>query len=178
MDLTPWLTRHQRKLPVTQIAAGAFGAALTIALLRFLSDQTETYLLAASFGSSCVLVYSFPTSATAQPANVVGGHVVGTLSAMVVAALTPVTWWSVGIALGVSLAAMATLRVTHGPAGATALIVVATDPPWTYVFEPVLIGAICVVVLASLLLRLDGLRYPTMNVDDTRTADEMRPDHG
>lgn len=160
MELSPWLTRHQQRPPLKQIATGAVGAALTIAVLFLLSTQAEGLLLAASFGSSCVLVYTLPGSPMAQPANVVGGHVIGTICGLIVAELTPLAWWSTALAVGFALTVMALLRVTHAPAGATVIVVTTTHPGWSYVVVPVLIGAIFVVVLAAVLLRLDGIRYP------------------
>lgn len=170
MTASPWLTRHQHRPPLKQILTGALGAAITIGLLHLLSNETDPTLLAASLGSSCVLVYSLPGSLMAQPANVVGGHLTGTVCGLAVATVTPLAWWSTAAALGLALTVMALLRITHAPAGATVIIVCTTHPSWTYLFVPILAGTVFVVVFASLLLRLDGITYPARSVQQPLLA--------
>jgi CBS-domain-containing membrane protein len=123
------------------LAASAAGG-LTIAVLGLAGDLAGTPILIAAFGSSCVLVFLMPDAALSQPVNVIGGHLVAALCGVAVHALLPVAWWSLGLAVGVAMAAMAAARVIHPPAGGTPIAIMMTHAGWGYLFTPVLVGAV------------------------------------
>lgn len=120
----------------------------------------HTPLVMAPFGASCVLLFSVPASPLSQPANVIGGHVIATLVGLVLRLLLPDAWWAAALAVGIAIALMAALRVTHPPAGADPLVVFATDPGLTFLFLPVLSGALMLVCVATLFHRASGIPYP------------------
>ena len=95
----------------------------------------------APFGATCVLLFSVPNSPLSQPANVIGGHLVSTAIGLLLHAMLPVEWWSLGLAVGLAIAAMAVLRVTHPPAGADPLVVFFDSPGWAYPGLPVAFGS-------------------------------------
>lgn len=143
----------------TVIMAG-LGAFVAIAVLSLLTTHANLLLLIAPFGASCVLLFSVPASPLSQPAHVVGGHVLATAIALTLNALLPDSWWALALAVGLSIALMAALRLTHPPAGADPLVVFATDPGVMFLLFPVLTGALALVVIATLFHRLSGHDYP------------------
>lgn len=141
------------------LTAGA-GGFLAIASLALLTSHANLLLLMAPFGASCVLLFSVPASPLSQPANVVGGHLVATLIGLALHAALPETWWALALAVGLAIAVMAALRITHPPAGADPLVVFAADPGILFLLFPVLSGAIALVAIAALFHHFSGHDYP------------------
>ena len=109
-----------------------------------------------------MLLFSVPSSPLSQPANVFGGHMVSTAIGLSLHMFLPVEWWSLGLAVGLSIAAMAALRVTHPPAGADPLVVFFDNPGWDYLGLPVAFGSLALIVIAWLFHRLPPrIVYPT-----------------
>ena len=138
----------QPSMPWHTILAASIGGALTIAVLGAAGEFTGTPLLIAAFGSSCVLVFLLPQAPLSQPLNVVGGHCVAALCGLLAHVVLPTAWWSLGLAVGVAMAAMAALRVIHPPAGGTPIAIMLTHEGWEYLFTPVLLGALVLTTCA------------------------------
>jgi CBS-domain-containing membrane protein len=142
------------------------GGLLAIATVAWLSHATGNLLLMAPFGATCVLLFSVPNSPLSQPANVIGGHLVSTAIGLLLHMLLPVEWWSLGLAVGLAIAAMAALRVTHPPAGADPLVVFFDNPGWEYIGLPVAFGSLAIILIAWLFHRLPPrVVYPTPGQD-------------
>ncbi len=147
-------TRHQPPMkPVNWFLAG-LGAALAIGFIDFLTFETQHLLLIAPFGATAVLLFSAQSSPLSQPINVIGGHLLATLIAMGLNAVLPDMWWAMPIAVGVSITAMAALRITHPPAGADPIVIFATDPTISFIFFPILLGATTLVAFATIYHRV------------------------
>jgi CBS-domain-containing membrane protein len=114
----------------------------------------------APFGASCVLLFSLSGSPLSQPANVIGGHFISTLVGLVLRLLFPNEWWAAALAVGLAIALMSALRITHPPAGADPLVVFAADPDFSFLVFPVLSGASALVAVATLFHRVSGTTFP------------------
>lgn len=172
--LTRLFARPQSAMPLSRVLFAGFAGAVVIAVLAFLSDPIGLPVLLAGFGSSCVLVFTFPHSPLAQPMSVVCGHLVSTLSGLCVAAVLPVTWWSIGLAVGLALAAMAVLRVSHPPAGGTPIAVMTAGAGWSYLVTPVLVGVLIVVAFGLVYQRF--LAPPPEPVEAAGEGDAAEPE--
>ncbi len=160
------LLRQQPGQPVAVVMKAGLGGLLAIATVAWLSYVTGNPLLMAPFGATCVLLFSVPGSPLSQPANVIGGHLVSTVIGLLLHALLPVEWWSLGLAVGLAIAAMAALRVTHPPAGADPLVVFFDNPGWEYLGLPVAFGSLSLILIAWLFHRLPPrVVYPTPGQD-------------
>lgn len=158
--MLPGFHRHQPSAgPALAIKAG-LGGCLAIASVALASQATGNPWLMAPFGATCVLLFSVPASPLSQPANVVGGHLVAALVGLIMLAFLPVAWWSMALAVGLAIALMALLRVTHPPAGANPLVMLLAAnsageaPGVDFLLFPVLSGSILLVLLAVLVHRL------------------------
>lgn len=150
------LARTQPKLSLARICAAAVGGAAVIAVLSLLGGVFNLPLLAAAFGSSCVLVFTLPDSPLSKPINVIGGHLLSAAVGLLVRFTMPTAWWSLALAVGVALALMAAMRVTHPPAGGTPIAVLLAQEGWAYLFAPILIGSIIVAVGGTLFRAASG----------------------
>jgi CBS-domain-containing membrane protein len=132
------------------IAMAGVGGFLAISALSLLSSSLGVTLILGSFGASCVLVFGYPEAPFAQPANVIGGHVICTLIGLALLNLCGVHAWSLGLAVGASIAAMMATRTVHPPAGSNPVIVFLAQPGWNFIFFPVLSGVLVLVLIAFL----------------------------
>lgn len=140
--------------PIARILLPAIGGALGIALMIALAGVADLPLMLAPFTTSIVLVMSAPASAYARARNVVGGHVLSALAGLAVVYALGDTPWFAAFAVGLAIALMQATETMHPPAGINALIIVVAHPAWTFLFVPVLAGAICLVAFAQSYNRL------------------------
>lgn len=144
------------------IALAGLGGGLAIGALALLGASTGVTLLLGSFGASCVLVFGFPESPLAQPANVIGGHVICTLIGLALLNACGNHPWSLALAVGLSIAAMMLTRTVHPPAGSNPVIVFLSHPAWSFLVFPVLCGAALLVLIGLAYNNLvHKSRYPT-----------------
>jgi len=161
------LIRQQPRQALVVVVKAGIGGLLAIGTVGWLSYFTGSPLLMAPFGATCVLLFSVPGSPLSQPANVIGGHIVSTTIGLLLHAFLPVEWWSLGLAVGLAIAVMALLRVTHPPAGANPLVVFFDNPGWDYIGLPVALGSAALVVIAWLFHRLPPrVVYPLRTAGD------------
>lgn len=153
---TPALPRP----PILRLLLAGGGGALAIALLALGGAGLDLPLLIAPFGASCVLLFAAPSAPLSQPVNVIGGHVVATAIGLLLHLALPDSWWAQALAVGLAIAAMGLLRVTHPPAGADPLLVFAMGPSVSFLILPVLAGATALVMTAVVFHRISGTPYP------------------
>tara|TARA_Y100000813_G_scaffold150707_1_gene111007 strand:- start:203 stop:661 length:459 start_codon:yes stop_codon:yes gene_type:complete len=136
------------------IFAGLFSI-ITIAVLTFLTYKTEFGIfLLASFGSSMVLLYGYPESPFAQPKNVFFGHLVTSLVGMLFLNFIPLPLYIIiPLAVGFGVGLMILLNVTHPPAGGNPIIVIIGSVSFDYLFTPVIIGSIIIIIFAIVINR-------------------------
>jgi len=148
--LRRFLARKQAAESYTNAIKAGVGGAIAIATLVLLGYISGSPLLMAPFGATCVLLFSLPKSPLSQPINVIAGHMVSVLIGLTLSYFLPLDWWSIGIAVGLAISAMAVLRVTHPPAGADPIVVFLSNPGWEYLIFPVALGSIVLVISAWL----------------------------
>ncbi len=133
------------------------GGLIGIAIVMWISHlwlSESAGLVAASMGSTAVLLFAMPHGAVSQPWPVVGGHLVSALVGVASAqALPHDAALAAGCAVGGAISAMYVLRCLHPSGGATALFAVVGGEPvhalgYAYVTGPILLGAVVLLVFA------------------------------
>ncbi|OJX79507.1 HPP family protein [Magnetospirillum sp. 64-120] len=155
-----FIRRHQPPACRLTPWKAAFGGIVAMAACALLAQLVGEPLLVAPLAASAVLVFAAHESPMAQPANVIGGHILSTTAALVVAEVLPQSWWAMALAVGLAIALMTLTRLTHPPAGADALVVTALHPGWSYLLFPIAFGAILLVAAAVLIHRVVPTRRP------------------
>lgn len=123
------------------------GAFLGISTVAFLTITYGVPLMVASFGASAVLIYGVPDVPLAQPRNVILGHILSATTGVIVYSIFGLTWWSTALGCSLSIALMLLTKTTHPPAGATGMVAVWTQQTPMFIFAPVAVGAIILVVI-------------------------------
>lgn len=145
-----------------------------IAILATFAMLSKAPFLFPSLGASAILMFYSPPLPTASPKNVVVGHAIGIVcgfAALVVTGLqnSPSALAmgvdgpriiAAAVSLGATGALMVFFRVTHPPAGATALIV--SLGVFTKLYQlPIMELAVIVLTLQAILVnRMAGVEYP------------------
>lgn len=127
-------------------AIGAFAAVL---LLFLFENATGLALLMAPFGASCVIVFALPDSPLAKPRNVVGGHLISTLTGLIFLHVFGQHVWTLAAAVALSIVFMQLTKTIHPPAGADPLVVILTGAGWSFLIAPVLAGSLLLVALSA-----------------------------
>lgn len=148
--------------PWKRSALAASVAGLSIAAIAFLTSRfvpQGSPAVIASMGAAAVIVFQFPESPAARVWPILGGHLVSALIGVTVSQLIPDRMIAAGVAVGLSLWAMAVLRCMHPPGGGTALVAVLggdaiQDAGYRFVLLPTFINAILLAGFASLFTRL------------------------
>ena len=137
---------------------GGIGAGVTITILAYITFQSilagTNYglWLAASFGSSVVVVFGYPNNEFAQPKNVLLGHLLCALIGIIFVTLFKISqdrsifFLTIGIAVGISVMLMMAFKITHPPAGGNTIVVMLTQDSFQFLIFPILVGAVTVII--------------------------------
>ena len=144
------------KKEIIKSSLAGFYSCITIGMLTLLTYKTDLgVFLMASFGSSMVLLYGYPESPFAQPKNVFFGHVLTSIVGMFFLYFVPIPLYIVlPIAVGVGVALMILLNVTHPPAGGNPIIVIVGSVSVEYLLSPVVVGSAIMVIFGLVINRL------------------------
>ncbi len=129
-------------------AVAGLGGAIAIATMEWFSVTTHYPLAVIPFATLIVLVVGSPEAEAAQPRALIGGHVVSALTGFAVLWLTGPQGWAAAAAVGFAILAMYLTRTFHPPAGINPLLIVSHDLPWSFLFAPVLAGALLLAAFA------------------------------
>jgi CBS-domain-containing membrane protein len=129
---------------------GLISGSLSILAIVAVTEMAGYSLLIGSFGASAVLLFGANDSPLAQPRNLVGGHLLSSLVAVVTVALGGTGPLAIALAVGLSICLMNITHTTHPPGGATALIGVQGHAGYLFMFVPVLAGVLILLAVALL----------------------------
>ena len=134
------------------LIAGFFST-ITIAILTILTYKSSLgYFIAASFGSSMVLLFGFPESPFAQPKNVFFGHLSTALVGVIFVHLVPLPIYiNIAVAVGVGVFVMIFFNIVHPPAGGNPIMVIIGSVSYDYLISPIIFGCIIIILLAILI---------------------------
>ena len=146
---TDAIRRNDHRNALAGAVAGG-GAALAIGAMELFSQASHYPLVIIPFATSIVLVIGSPEAEPAQPRALIGGHVVATLVGLAVLKLAGPHAWAAAAAVGLAILAMYVTGTFHPPAGINPLLVVSNNLPWSFLFVPVLAGALLLTAFAYL----------------------------
>ena len=134
------------------------GAGVTISILAYITFQSALagtnygLWLAASFGSSVVVVFGYPDNEFAQPKNVLFGHLLCAFIGIIFVTLFKISqdrtifFLAIGIAVGIAVMLMMALKITHPPAGGNTIVVMLTQDSYQFLIFPIMVGAVTIII--------------------------------
>ena len=127
-------------------------AAIVIGILAFLTLETSAGIwLIFSFGATVFLVFVLFNLDTAQPKNIFFGHLVSIIVGIVVNETMGLSFYSLALAVGVSVILMVYLNIMHPPAASNPLVAISMDLSFDYILFPVVVGSI-IIILSSIVI--------------------------
>jgi CBS-domain-containing membrane protein len=152
--LLPYVHRHEPRAHTFGFTLkSGLGGIVGMAVAGGLASVTELPFLLAPFGATAVLLFGQPASPLAQPANVLGGYLIATLVTAAMLML-PASWFLAAIGVGLVIALMLMLRVTHPPAGAIPILAATSPIGALTLAQVVMAGSVALIGVAALHHRL------------------------
>ena len=152
----------QPTIKYRKILISFVGAFIAINILAVVCIYNNQSLLIALFGASTVLIFGAEESPLAQPRNLIMGNLLGAISAVFSFGFFGNNSFSCGIAVAIAIAFGQLFRCLHPPAGAVALLGVISNANLNFIFSPVLIGSLILVMWGIIFNRISNKKstYP------------------
>ena len=153
---------------------GIFGILLSS---HWLLDPDIAVMIVPSMGASAVLLFAAPHAPFSQPWNVIGGHGISAIIGVACWQWIPDFTVAASASVGLAIGAMYIARCIHPPGGATALAAVIgaeklQDLGYAYIFEPILLNAVTILLVAIVFNSLfRWRRYPAQLQAREETVD-------
>ena len=126
-----------------------------------LTQYTDSLWFIASFSASSMLVMTAWNAPVGQPRNVIGSHLIASFIAIAILNLFGSSPVMMSLALCCTIFCMLMTRTFHPPACGDPIIIMMSGYSWGFLFHPVLIGAIIIVIFGLIINNLHPKRkYP------------------
>ncbi len=143
------------------LISGIAGA-LVISILAFITLETSAGIwLMFSFGATIFIVFVLYDLDTAQPKNIFFGHLISILVGIIFNETIGLSFYSLGLSVGVAIVMMTYFKVMHPPAASNPLVALSMDLSFDFIFFPVIVGTITIILLSIVINRfLLKRKYP------------------
>jgi|TARA_B110001450_G_scaffold252105_1_gene273249 CBS-domain-containing membrane protein len=132
-----------------------FSAAIVISILAFLTLETSAGIwLMFSFGATVFIVFVLYNLETAQPKNIFFGHLVSIIVGVVFNETIGLSFYSLGLSVGVAVILMVYFKIMHPPAASNPLVALSMDLSFDFILFPVITGTIIIIIMSILINRL------------------------
>ncbi len=129
-------------------------ASIVISFLAYLTLETSAGIwLMFSFGATVFLVFVLHDLETAQPKNVFFGHLISICVGIIFNETIGVSFYALGLSVGVALILMVYFKVMHPPAASNPLAALSMDLSFDYILFPVMTGSIIIILMSIIINR-------------------------
>mgnify|MGYP001281634481 FL=1 len=136
------------------IVAG-ISAAIVISILAYLTLETSSGIwLMFSFGATVFLVFVLYDLETAQPKNIFFGHLISILVGIIFNETVGLSFYSLGLSVGIAVVLMVYFKVMHPPAASNPLVALTMDLSFDFILFPVITGTIIIILMSVLINRI------------------------
>ena len=136
------------------IVAG-ISAAIVISILAYLTLETSLGIwLMFSFGATVFLVFVLYNLETAQPKNIFFGHLISILVGIIFNETVGLSFYSLGLSVGIAVVLMVYFKVMHPPAASNPLVALTMDLSFDFILFPVITGTIIIILMSVLINRI------------------------
>ena len=140
----------------------SLSAAAVISILPFVTLETAAGVwIMFSFGATVFLVFVLYELETAQPKNIFFGHLISIIVGVVLNELMGLSFYSLGISVGLAIILMVYFRVMHPPAASNPLVAITMDLSFDFIIFPVIVGTLLIIILSIFINKsILGRNYP------------------
>ncbi len=129
--------------------ASGISASIVISLLAYFTLETAAGIwLMFSFGATVFLVFVLYDLDTAQPKNIFFGHLISMIVGIVFNETLGLSFYTLGLSVGVAVILMVYFKVMHPPAASNPLVALFMDLSFDYILFPVITGSIVIILSA------------------------------
>ncbi|NLB52176.1 MAG: HPP family protein [Syntrophomonadaceae bacterium] len=137
------------------------GIALGMGIVSFISIYFEVLYLIPALASSAIMLFMSYNNVFAQPRNVVGGHLMAVLAAIIVSQFAGPEWWAVTIVAVLTALLMIVTHTIHPPGGGTAIVAFIGCYSPSALIISVLLGTVIMVLTAVVVNNaISSRKYP------------------
>ena len=130
-------------------------AAVVISLLAFLTLETSAGVwLMFSFGATVFIAFVLYNLETAQPKNIFFGHLISILVGILFNETIGLSFYSLGLSVGIAIILMVYFKVMHPPAASNPLVALSMDLSFDFILFPVVTGTIVIIIMSILINRI------------------------
>ena len=130
-------------------------ATIVIGILAFLTLETSAGVwLMFSFGATVFIVFVLYDLETAQPKNIFFGHIISIIVGIIFNETIGLSFYSLGLSVGVAVTLMVYFKVMHPPAASNPLVALFMDLSFDYILFPVVAGTIVIILLSILINKI------------------------
>ena len=135
--------------------ASGISAAIVISILAYLTLETSTGIwLMFSFGATIFLVFVLYDLEPAQPKNIFFGHLISILVGIIFNETVGLSFYSLGLSVGIALILMVYFKVMHPPAASNPLVALTMDLSFDFILFPVVTGTIIIILMSVLINKI------------------------
>ena len=125
---------------------------IVIGILAFLTLETSAGVwLMFSFGATVFLVFVLYELETAQPKNIFFGHLISILVGIIFNETIGLSFYSLGLSVGIAVMMMVYFKVMHPPAASNPLVAIFMDLSFDFILFPVITGTVLIIFLSILI---------------------------
>ena len=106
------------------------------------------------FWSNCFSSFVLYNLETAQPNNIFFGHLVSILVGIIFNETIGISFYSLGLSVGVAVILMVYLKIMHPPAASNPLAALFMDLSFDFILFPVITGTIIIVLMSILINKI------------------------
>src|SRR3954463_6963866 len=152
--------RKETRFDYIDSLISATGVFLAVSIICFLAVSFNYPMAMGPLGASCVLVFAAHNGPLSQPRQVIGGHILSTVTGLIIWSIFGKSLMIIVISLVIILILMLFTNTSHPPAAASALVAINFETGWGYLI-PIVIGAFLLVIISILYNNLFPKRqYP------------------
>ena len=135
--------------------ASGISAAIVISILAYLTLETSSGVwLMFSFGATVFIVFVLYDLETAQPKNIFFGHLISILVGIIFNETVGLSFYSLGLSVGIAVVLMVYFKVMHPPAASNPLVALTMDLSFDFILFPVITGTIIIILMSVLINKI------------------------
>lgn len=148
-------------LSISDALMASVGAFICMLTILELTQFTDSLFFIASFGASSMLVFATWNAPVGQPRNIIGSHLISSSISLLILQFFGSTPITISLALCCSIFLIMMTETFHPPACGNPIFIMVGGYGWDFLFQPILIGTIIIVIFGLIFNNLHPKRrYP------------------